>query len=199
MRQENKAVCTIVLIGINVAVFIILSFIGRTEDAEFMVQYGAMYEPYIIEGQEYYRFITSMFLHFGIDHIMNNMVMLGALGWNLEIEIGRIRFLSIYLLSGLAGNVLSLWMNMRAHEFVVSAGASGAVFGLMGALLYVVTINKGRMGRITKRGMLFMLALSLYFGFTSAGVDNWAHVGGLVSGFVLAVVLYRNPRHRAQA
>lgn len=197
MKQEKKAVCTIALVAINVAVFIILSFIGRTENAEFMLRYGAMYEPYIVEGREYYRFITSMFLHFGIDHITNNMVMLGALGWNLEMEIGRFRFLVIYLLSGLGGNLISFWMNMRSSENVVSAGASGAIFGLMGALLYVVIINKGQIGQITKRGMLFMLALSLYFGFTSAGVDNWAHVGGLVSGLILAAVLCRRPRYRA--
>ena len=73
----------------------------------------------------------------------------------------------------------------------MSAGASGAIFGLMGALLYVVIANRGRLGRLSGRGMLVMVALSLYFGLTSSGVDNLAHIGGLVSGFLLAVVLYR--------
>ena len=89
MRRKPEAFCTTVLIVINVAVFLILSMLGDTEDAAFMLQHGAMYEPFITEGQEYYRIFTCMFLHFGITHLMNNMVMLGALGWNLELEIGK--------------------------------------------------------------------------------------------------------------
>lgn len=132
-----------------------------------------------------------MFLHFGITHLMNNMVMLGALGWNLEVEIGKIRFIIIYFISGLGGNILSLIAGISAGEVVVSAGASGAVFGLMGALLYVVIANRGRLGRLSGRGMIFMVILSLYFGLTSSGVDNMAHIGGLICGFFLAVILYR--------
>ena len=117
---------------------------------------------------------------------MNNMVLLGALGWNLELETGRLRFLAIYFISGIGGNLFSLYMNIKANEMVVSAGASGAIFGLMGALVCVVLKNHGRVGRITNRGILFMVALSLYFGFTSSGVDNAAHIGGLVCGFLSA-------------
>ncbi|MBU3876514.1 rhomboid family intramembrane serine protease [Faecalicatena sp. AGMB00832] len=194
MENNKKAVCTTVLIVINVGVFFILSFMGMTEDSMFMLEHGAMYQPYIVEGHEYYRIFTSLFLHFGINHLLNNMVMLGALGWNLELETGRIRFLIIYFISGLGGNLLSLYMNTKASEMVVSAGASGAIFGLMGALVCVVLKNHGRAGRITNRGILFMVALSLYFGFTSSGVDNAAHIGGLVCGFMTAVLIYRRPR-----
>ena len=116
-------------------VFMFLTLIGRTEDAVFMLEHGAMYEPYITEGHEYYRIISSLFLHFGISHLLNNMVMLGALGWNLEMEVGRVRFLLIYFISGIGGNFISLYSNIVHKENVVSAGASGAVFGLMGALL----------------------------------------------------------------
>lgn len=191
MRRRSEALCTTVLIVINVAVFLILSMLGNTEDAVFMLHHGAMYEPLVTEGQEYYRLFTCMFLHFGITHLMNNMVMLGALGWNLEVEIGRIRFIIIYFISGLGGNILSLIAGISAGEAVVSAGASGAVFGLMGALLYVVIANRGRLGRLSGRGMIFMVILSLYFGLTSSGVDNMAHIGGLICGFFLAVILYR--------
>ena len=160
----------------------------------FMLDHGAMFVPYIVSGHEYYRLFTSLFLHFGISHLLNNMVMLGALGWNLELETGRIKFLIIYFVSGLGGNLLSLYLDIKANEMVVSAGASGAVFGLMGALLCVVLKNHGRVGRLTNRGLLFMVALSLYFGLTSSGVDNAAHIGGLVCGFITAAVLYRRPR-----
>ena len=191
MEDNKKAVCTTALIVVNVAVFFILSFIGMTEDSMFMLEHGAMYQPYIVEGHEYYRVFTSLFLHFGISHLLNNMVMLGALGWNLEMETGKVRFLIIYFISGLGGNLLSLYMNAKADELVVSAGASGAIFGLMGAMVCVVLKNHGRAGRITNRGILFMVALSLYFGITSSGVDNAAHIGGLVCGFITSAVIYR--------
>ena len=194
MEKNHKAVCTTALVVINIGVFLILSFMGMTEDTMFMLEHGAMYEPYIVEGHEYYRMFTSMFLHFGIEHLLNNMVMLGALGWNLELETGRIKFLIIYLISGLGGNLLSLYMNIRDNVLFVSAGASGAIFGLMGALLLVVLKNHGKVGRLTNRGLLFMVALSLYFGLTSSGVDNAAHIGGLVCGFAAAAILYRRPR-----
>ena len=194
MRQRPEAVCTIILIAVNVAVFFILSLFGDTEDPAFMLRHGAMYEEYVIRGREYYRLFTCLFLHFGIQHLLNNMVMLGALGWNLEREIGKVRFLIIYLVSGIAGNILSMYMNIIHDEQVVSAGASGAIFGLMGALVYVVIVNRGRLGRLSGRGMLILVFLSLYFGLTSSGVDNWAHIGGLISGFILAVILYRRKR-----
>ena len=191
MRNKPEAPCTVALIVINVAVFFIMSLFGNTEDVMFMLEHGAMFEPLITEDHEYYRIITSMFLHFGIEHLLNNMVILGALGWNLELETGKIRFLIIYLVSGIGGNLLSLYIGVSSAEYAVSAGASGAIFGLMGALLYVAARNRGRMGRISGKGVLFMIALSLYFGITSSGIDNAAHIGGLLCGFILAVILYR--------
>lgn len=80
MKQERKAVVTISFIVMNAIVFGILMILGKTEDTQFILEHGAMYEPYVMENHEYYRLVTSMFLHFGIDHLMNNMVMLGALG-----------------------------------------------------------------------------------------------------------------------
>lgn len=195
MRQKPEAICTVALIVINVAVFFILTMFGDTEDAVFMQQHGAMYEPNIIEGHEYYRIFTCLFLHFGITHLLNNMVLLGALGWNLELEIGKVRFVIIYFASGIIGNIVSLFYDLTLEQPAVSAGASGAIFGLMGALLYVVIANRGRLGRLSGRGMLVMVILSLYFGLTSTGVDNLAHIGGLVSGFLLAVLLYRRKQY----
>lgn len=189
MRQEQKAVCTVSLIVVNIGIFIIFMLLGKAEDTLFLLEHGAMYEPYVVEGGEYYRLVTSLFLHFGIQHLLNNMVMLGALGWNLELETGRIRFLIIYFVSGIGGNILSLVLNQLSGRNVVSAGASGAVFGLMGALLCVVIRRKGHVGRLNRRGVILMVILSLYFGFTSSGVDNAAHIGGLVCGFLLEAIL----------
>ena len=187
---QKRPICTMIIAGMNIAVFFVLSFRGMTEDAGFLLENGASYAPYILERGEYYRLFTSMFLHFGFEHLMNNMLMLLVIGWNLERELGKIRFLLIYLCSGLCGNVLSLCWDVHTGSYAVAAGASGAVFGIIGALLYVAIRNHGRVGNVTGRGLLFMAVMSLYYGFTSEGVDNFAHIGGLLSGFLLAVLLY---------
>lgn len=189
-KKKIEAPCTVVIAVVNIVVFIVLTFGGMTEDAGYMLEHGAMYVPYMLEKQEFYRIFTSMFLHFGIEHLLNNMLILVLLGWNLELEIGKIKYLLIYFLSGLGGNLLSAYWDIHSGEFAVSAGASGAIFGVIGALLYVAIRNHGRVGTISGRGIVFMIVLSLYYGFTSGGVDNMAHIGGLVSGFVLGVLLY---------
>ena len=195
----KKQKCTIFLIVVNVIVFFVLSFQGMTEDAQFMLEHGAMYVPYMIEGEEYYRLFTSMFMHFGFEHLMNNMIMLGTIGWNLEYEIGKIKFMIIYFGSGLIGNILSGMGDMMTGEYAVSAGASGAVFGIVGALLYVAIRNRGQIGTVSGRGLVLMIVLSLYYGFTSSGVDNLAHIGGVVSGFILGVLLYWKRKSKRRA
>ena len=97
----------------------------------------------IIQGGEYYRLFTCMFLHFGIEHLLNNMLVLFVLGSRLEQVIGKIKFLLIYLIGGVLGNVISLLIELRTQDFAVSAGASGAVFAVMGAMIYIVIRNKG--------------------------------------------------------
>ena len=179
----------LLMIGINVVIFIIMEFLGSTEDTGFMLQWGAACRPPILNG-EWYRLFTSMFLHFGIYHIANNMLVLFVLGQRLEPVVGKIKFILIYLLGGLGGNIFSFIMEMKSADYAVSAGASGAVFAVMGAMLYVVIRNHGRIQDISVRQMVIMAGFSLYFGFTSTGVDNAAHVGGMVCGFILAAVLY---------
>ena len=195
-KNTIKAPCTILLAAVNVIVFLVLSFLGMTEDGEFMLKHGAMYVPYLIQRGEYYRLFSSMFLHFGYDHLVNNMIVLVAMGWNLELDIGKVKFLIVYFVSGLAGNVLSAWWDIQTGSMAISAGASGAIFGIIGALLYVAIRNRGRIGDISGRGLVFMIVLTLYYGFTSGGVDNMAHIGGLLAGFLSGVLLYRKRKDK---
>lgn len=195
--QKKTSSITVLLVCINAVVFLLLSMQGMTEDAEFMLHHGAMYVPYVAEGGEYYRLLTCMFLHFGFDHLMNNMIVLLIIGWNLEPAVGRIQYLIIYMASGLCGNIVSAVWDIRMGEYVVSAGASGAVFGLIGALLYVVLRNRGQSRDISGRRLIFMILIMLYYGFSSTGVDNAAHVGGLLSGFFFAVLLYRKRKRES--
>ena len=194
MEELRKEPVTAGLIMLNIFVFLIVEFTESSQDTMHMLDWGAAYTPLIVQGREYYRLFTCMFLHFGIEHLLNNMLVLFVLGSRLEQAIGRIRFLLIYLLGGVFGNVISLCMELRSQDFAVSAGASGAVFAVMGAMIYIVIRNKGWLGDLSMRQILVMAVFSLYFGFASTGVDNSAHVGGLVSGFLLAVILYHPGR-----
>ena len=197
MEEIKKEPVTVGLILINIIVFLAVEFSGSSQNTIHMLDCGAAYTPMIIEGGEYYRLFTCMFLHFGIQHLLNNMVMLGALGWQLEPVIGKVKYLLIYFISGLGGSGLSFAWNVMHEEQSVSAGASGAIFGLMGALLYVVIANRGRLGDLSGKGMMLMVLLGLYCGMTSTGVDNLAHIGGLVCGFILALILYRKKKKPA--
>ncbi|MCQ2507540.1 MAG: rhomboid family intramembrane serine protease [Dorea sp.] len=187
---------TILLIAANVVIFLGLSFIGMTEDSAFLLEHGASYLPYILYKGEYYRIFTSMFLHFGFDHLMSNMMMLALMGYRLEPAVGKIRFLIIYLSAGLMGNLISLFQEYMSGECYVSAGASGAVFGLIGSMLFVAFMNKT--GRYLKkygymdlntRDMCIIIGLGIYSGFTSAGIDNAAHLGGLIAGFLFTALV----------
>lgn len=191
MQQTRKPIITIILVSVNVLIFIWLSLFGMTEDAAYMLQHGAMYLPLVVEKGEYYRMFTCIFLHFGFQHLMNNMMMLFFLGSILEEELGWWRYGVLYIISGIGGNVLSALYDLRTGYYVVSAGASGAIFGIIGALFLIIIKNRGRIGNLSGRGMLFMVACSLYHSFTSTGIDNMAHIGGIITGFLVAVVLYR--------
>ena len=194
VEELRKEPVTAGVIFLNILAFVIVEITGSSQNTMHMLDWGAAYTPMIVQGGEYYRLFTCMFLHFGIEHLLNNMLVLFVLGSRLEQVIGKIRFLLIYLLGGLLGNVFSLCMELHSMDFAVSAGASGAVFAVMGAMIYIVIRNKGWLGDLSARQILIMAAFSLYFGFTSTGVDNTAHIGGLVSGLLLAVILYHPGR-----
>lgn len=190
MEEIKKEPVMVLFILLNILIFVIVDFTGGSENTVHMIACGAAYPPLILEEGETYRLFTCMFLHFGIYHIANNMLVLFVLGQRLEPVLGKVKFILVYLLGGLGGNIFSLLMETKKAEYAVSAGASGAVFAVMGAMLYVVIRSRGRIQDISVRQMMIMAGFSLYFGFTSTGVDNAAHVGGLVCGFILAALLY---------
>ena len=198
LEEIRKEPVTVALILINVLVFIAVELTGTSQNAWHVLDYGAAYTPYIVQNGEVYRLFTSMFLHFGIEHLVNNMLVLFVLGSRLEQVIGKLRFLFIYLAGGIAGNIFSLILELRNQDFSLSAGASGAVFAVMGAMIYVVIRNKGWLGDLSMRQILVMAVFSLYFGFTSSGVDNAAHIGGMIAGFVLAVLIWHPRKKRDQ-
>ena len=187
---------TIGLIIINVLVFLILEFIGDTESAGFMKECGAIHVPYILSGMEYWRLFTATFMHFGLQHLLNNMLLLGAAGKVLERALGKFKFLILYLIAGIGGSALSFGQMLSSGDYKVAAGASGAIFGIIGALVWIVIVHKGRYETLTGRGLVVMIGLCLYYGVATGGVDNWGHIGGLLTGFLLSIIFYRTNAKR---
>lgn len=181
------------LIFINVAYFLYMETFGSTDDMVFMIEKGAVFAPLITENKEYYRFLTAIFMHFGINHLVNNMLILFVLGDNLERILGKIKYLLLYLISGAGANLISYLYYVYRDEMVVAAGASGAIFGVIGALIYVVSVNRGRLGDLTTRKLVIMVVVSVIFSLEEKNIGHIAHGSGLVLGIAAAAVLYRKP------
>ncbi|MEF9939271.1 MAG: rhomboid family intramembrane serine protease [Clostridium sp.] len=198
-NYRNKSYVNGILIAINVLYFLYLEIVGSTVDTGFMIEKGAMYIPLMIQQGQYYRLLTSVFMHFGISHLLNNMLVLFVLGDNLERALGKVKYLIFYLLCGVGANIISLTFNMEMNEYyIVSAGASGAIFGVVGGLVYAVIVNRGRLEDLGTAQLMILILFTLYHGFTSAGIDNAAHIGGLMIGILLGVILYRKPKRKKQ-
>lgn len=187
--KERLPLLTILIVVINVLAFAYTELKGSSMDVNDMISAGAMYEPAFVEGHEYYRIITHIFLHFGMEHLMNNMISLLVLGYALENAIGRGWFCFIYLFSGIIAGFTSLIYNVQYNRNIVSCGASGAIYGLMGVLLVLLVVNhRKNLRRELPRFMLY-LAISLYVGIQDSGVDNAAHIGGFVGGFLICIIM----------
>lgn len=187
---------TIVLIAVNVITYLVLEWLGDTTNGFFMAEHGAMYPDFIRINHEWWRIITAGFLHFGAVHLVNNMVILYCMGSRLERVTGHLKYFLIYLASLIGAGLLSYGMMLHTGDYAVSAGASGAIFGVIGGFLWIVILHRGRFEQITTRGILFMIVLTIYYGFSSAGIDNWGHIGGLFAGFVMTVILYHRNREK---
>ena len=187
---------TIALVVVNVITYLVLEWLGDTTNGFFMAEHGAMYPDFIRINHEWWRIITAGFLHFGAVHLVNNMVILYCMGSRLERVTGHLKYFLIYLVSLIGAGLLSYGMMLRTGDYAVSAGASGAIFGVIGGFLWIVILHRGRFEQITTRGIMMMIVLTIYYGFSSAGIDNWGHIGGLLAGFSATVILYHRNRQK---
>ena len=190
LGKKNIPVVTIVLIAINVIWFIILSLKGDVNNAGYMASMGASYGPYVFERYQFWRLITCMFMHFGIMHLMGNMIYLFLAGLNLERIIGHWKYLALYFLAGFGASLISTAFYYMRGSDVVSAGASGAIYGLIGAVVVLTFKNRGR----TSRGAMWIrigivLMFLFYSNFVNTRVDAVAHIAGFGLGILLMIAL----------
>jgi rhomboid protease GluP len=205
VRRESSITLTQVILGANVMVFIAMVLAsGPSLDfsGEVLVHFGANFGPYTLSGQ-WWRLLTYMFLHGGLMHIAFNMWCLWDLGALCESLYGRLTFAAIYLITGVAAGLASVGWNPGT----LSVGASGAIFGLAGALIASFYLGEFSVPRVAIQGrlrsLLFFVGFNVLFGTLSPGIDNAAHAGGLISGLILGALIARlapqqdNPLRRA--
>jgi rhomboid protease GluP len=167
-------------------IWLLLEANGGSQNVLVLLKFGAKYGPAVAAG-EYWRLLTAVFIHIGLFHLIANTIGLLIFGGMVERAYGMGAFLAIYLLAGVFGNLASY-----AAGPTVSAGASGAVFGIVGAFGAYLLVNRRVLGDLARRslwGLVVIVAINIGFGLSVGGVDNWAHLGGLLSGGILGIGL----------
>ena len=192
MRGAGKRpVVTWSLLAVNALVWLLQEAAGGSQDQEVLLDFGAMFGPLIADG-EYWRLFTATFLHVGVMHLLINGLILLIFGQMVERIYGSPRFAAIYFGAGLSGSVASYLLNSIA----IGAGASGAIFGVIGAFAAYFLARRavlGEMGRQTLSGILVLAGANLVFGLANPEIDNWAHMGGFVAGLALGMALVPRP------
>lgn len=182
--KKSNMLITIIIIGLNLLIFVIMVFAGLgvvSFGAQDLLAWGADFRPKVIEGQ-WWRLLTSVFLHGGLMHVLMNMYGLFFVAIFLEPMLERVKYAAAYLICGLAASLVSIWW----HPASVGVGASGAIFGLYGVLTALIIANKVNVKE--RKGMLLVslpfIIINLLIGL-SGGIDNSAHIGGLVCGLII--------------
>ena len=181
---------TPILINLNIAIFVLMIVWGvnfMLPDNESLLKWGANFRPLTLEGESW-RLITNCFLHIGIFHLLMNMYALLYIGLLLEPHLGKARFSAAYLLTGITASIASLWW----HDLTISAGASGAIFGMYGVFLAMLTTNL--IEKSARKALLTSIAVFVGYNILNglkpnSGIDNAAHIGGLLGGLVIGYAL----------
>ena len=183
-----------ILVVLNILYFIVSELCGGSQNSIVMYKLGALQIGSFLENKEWWRLVASGFLHFGFSHLCNNMLVLLGLGIYVEKALGKVKYAVLYMVSLIGANIISVfWYQYNSNFNVLSAGASGAIFGVVGGLLYLVIKNKGRLELVTSKQLIIMMLFTIFHGITSAGVNNAAHIGGAIIGFFLCMIL--NNKH----
>lgn len=184
--KNNKPIITYILIFINIVMFVLMYMLGNgSENTNTLIDFGANY-ILLTKAGEYYRLITSGFLHIGVIHLLLNMYSLYIVGSQVEYFYGKVKYIIIYLFSLIMGSLFTVALS---SVNTVSAGASGAIFGLLGSILYFGIKYRGYIGNSLVNQIVPVVVLNLIIGFTTPGIGNAAHIGGLIGGYLISMAV----------
>lgn len=195
--SPKKIVLTNLIIAACIIMFIISCIIGGTEtfsgiNANLALELGANNQFYLKSG-EIWRLLTSAFLHADLVHLLVNMYSLYIIGRQMETFLGKGKFLVVYIVSAICGGLLS---GLVSDPSIVSVGASGAIFGLLGSMLYFGYHYRTYLGSAIKNQIIPIIIINLLIGFMSSGIDNFAHIGGLVGGVLATMAVGINGKSK---
>lgn len=179
------------LILINVFFWIVLELSGGSTNLNTLLRFGAINSNTFFSGNEYYKLITSMFLHIGAAHLLYNTFGLYIFGSRLEVYMKPWQFLTTYIGAGIVGGLLSVGIHHVTDQLVVAAGASGAIYGVMGALLVYSWVYRRQFDGLSTYTILLMLVIGIAMGAVTPGVGNLAHLGGFIGGAIITYLLTR--------
>jgi rhomboid protease GluP len=183
-RFDGLPLATLAILALNVGLFVGMEWAGGSKNTDVLLEFGASYGPYIRRG-EYWRLVAPLFLHIGWAHLIMNSAVLAILGFFLERIYGYGRFSLLYVASGMGSTLLSMTASQG-----VSAGASGAIMGMAGAMLAIGFLHgeaiPWRLRRMFGGGILPLILLELAIGYSVPGIDNWGHIGGLFCGMLVS-------------
>ncbi|MBQ9319149.1 MAG: rhomboid family intramembrane serine protease [Bacilli bacterium] len=185
--SKKKPIVTYSLIAINIIIYAIMGIIGKNlieMNPNFLYKYGALVnKSQMVNNFDYLRIVSSIFLHGGLIHLLCNMYTLYVIGPQVESFFGKVKYILIYLISGICGNLLSMLFLADNH---VSIGASGAIFGLLGAIVYFGYHYRVYLGTVIKSQIIPLIVVNLFIGYMVSGINNTAHIGGLIGGVLAA-------------
>lgn len=190
--QELKDFFTPINLGLIIS-NIIIFLLGKYVYTDIMEK-GVMEWVSVISNHEYYRFLTSIFLHFDWEHLLNNMIVLFLSGSFVERYLGSVKYLMSYLICGLSGSMLSFYFQIGGQTTVWSAGASGAIYGVLGILAVLLIKKREALEGVQGPGIFILVIGSIFQSYQTIGTDNWAHLGGLVSGVILGILLKKKQK-----
>lgn len=186
-RRKIFGIVTPFLVLLNIIIFIISSVIQKKTGR--VINYNlALNLEDVLFRYEYYRLITAMFVHFGFLHLVSNMMVLLVAGARIENQIGKVKFLIAYFVTGIFASVISLCSCYFGDVYDYAGGASGAIFGLLGVLI-VITLSKTHTSGVSLWNLGILIVLTIINGCVSEEIDNAAHLGGLFAGIIIGVVL----------
>jgi len=182
--QSKRVWLTYTIFAANVIVLLLMELAGGSESINVLLRFGAVEYKAVVVNHEWTRLLTAMFMHIGVMHLVYNSISLYIFGTRVERHFGRVRFLAVYLLTGIAGNLAQVFLMDG-----VSAGASGAIYGLMGATLAVTQRTKEPLEDMSLYMVVIFILIGLAQGFLTPGVGYAAHIGGLLAGYLLGLLM----------